>query len=405
MTTFSYTAIPVARAAARLVSGRRAAPDERALRDDLRAQGLIAIDVRPVSPIDALRAALSSDRPRRSDSVWLFQTLRAMLSGKVPIESAITTMQELAPSARLARVCADIRESLRGGATLADAIARKPGLASAQHLALLRTGEQSGRLDHVVSLIDHSISTTEKTRRTLTSRLIYPLILLVAAILAVWFLATFVIPRFAGTLEALGGSIPTPTRITLLVAKAGVWVIPPLLVAAVAAWMFRAAILTPQIRRRIDEVVLRLPVLGTLSWSRQAGVITDVIATMIEGGGDVLAAMDQAHEVVSSPVIAQRLAAARQAVREGADLGEALHDQAVLPPLLSAMVRAGSRSGDLAPALRRASDAAVQTQDVLSSRLMVLLEPAVILFLAATVGWVVYSLIVGMLAMNEAAAG
>jgi len=405
MTTFSYTAIPIARAAARLVSGRREAPDERALRDDLRAQGLIAIDVRPVSPIDALRAALSSDRPRRSDSVWLFQTLRAMLSGKVPIESAITTMQELAPSPRLARVCADIRESLRGGATLADAIAKKPGLASPQHLALLRTGEQSGRLDHVVTLIDHSISSSEKTRRTLTSRLIYPLILLVAAILAVWFLATFVIPRFAGTLEALGGSIPTPTRITLVVAKAGVWVIPPLLVGAVAAWMFRAAILTPQIRRRIDELVLRLPVLGTLSWSRQAGVITDVIATMIEGGGDVLAAMDQAHEVVSSPVIAQRLAIARQAVREGADLGEALHDQGVLPPLLSAMVRAGSRSGDLAPALRRASDAAVQTQDVLSSRLMVLLEPAVILFLAATVGWVVYSLIVGMLAMNEAAAG
>lgn len=405
MTTFSYTAIPVARAAARLVSGRREAPDERALRDDLRAQGLIAIDVRPVSPIDALRAALNSDRPRRGDSVWLFQTLRAMLSGKVPIESAITTMQELAPSVRLARVCDDIRESLRGGATLADAIAKKPGLASAQHLALLRTGEQSGRLDHVVTLIDHSISTTEKTRRTLTSRLIYPLILLVAAILAVWFLATFVIPRFAGTLEALGGSIPVPTRITLVVARAGVWVIPPLLVGAAAAWMFRAAILTPRIRRRIDELVLRLPVLGTLSWSRQAGVITDVIATMIEGGGDVLAAMDQAHEVVSSPVIAQRLATARQAVREGADLGEALHDQGVLPPLLSAMVRAGSRSGDLAPALRRASDAAVQTQDVLSSRLMVLLEPAVILFLAATVGWVVYSLIVGMLAMNEAAAG
>lgn len=401
MTQFAYTAVPLQSASGGLITGRAEAADERALRDDLRKRGLVAVEVRAVRLADAVRAAMNRNRLRRSDSVWFFQTLRMLLGGAVPIESAITTMHDLAPNPRLRGACADVREKLRAGASLADAVAARPGLASAQHLALLRSGHESGRLAHVVALIDASIGTGERIRRTLAGRLIYPAILLIAAIGAVWFLATFVIPKFAGTLEALGGVLPLSTRATLVAARVMVWTGPPMLVVLVALYLLRGSLLSPRLRADLSRMMMRLPIIGGLIWHAQAAVITDTLATMIEGGGDVLAGLGQAQEVVSSPAVAERLSAARKKVREGADLGQAFSEERVIPPMISAILQVGIRGGDLVGGLRRCTQACLERQERATERLLVLMEPAVILLMAGAVGWVVYSLVMGMLAMND----
>jgi general secretion pathway protein F len=401
MTQFSYTAVGLQSASGGLVAGRAEAEDERALRDDLRKRGLVAVDVRPVHLVDALRASLSRDRPRRSDSVWFFQTLRMLLGGSVPIESAMTTMHDLAPNPRLKRACAEVREKLRSGTSLADAVQASAGLASVQHLALLRAGHESGRLSHVVALIDASVASGERIRRTLTGRLIYPAILLVAAIGAVWFLATFVIPKFAGTLEALGGELPLSTRMTLVGARVMVWVGPPLIAGLVALYFMRGSLLSAKSKADLSRLLMRTPVVGGLIWHGQGAVITDTLATMIEGGGDVLAGLGQSQDVVSSPAIAERLAAARKKVREGIDLGQAFAQEKVLPPLIGAVLQVGIKGGDLVGGLRRCTQACVERQERATERLLVLMEPAVILVMAISVGWVVYSLVMGMLAMND----
>jgi general secretion pathway protein F len=403
MTRFAYTAVPISSASGALISGRAEASDELALRSDLRRKGLVAIEVRPVSLLDALRAggAGGRDRIRKSDGAWFFQTLRLLLAGAVPIEGAMGTMTELAPNPRLRRACGDVREKLRGGASLADAVAAVPNLAAAQHLALLRSGHESGRLAHVVALIDQSISTSQRIRRTVTGRLIYPAILLVVAVLAVWFLATFVIPRFAETLEGMGATLPWPTAATLVTARTLVWVIPPLLVLAGLAAIFRDSWLGPPARARLAQIVLRTPILGPLVWNGQGAVVADVLATMVEGGADVVKGLDQAYEVISSPAVAERLGRARTEVREGTDLGQAFSRHAVLPPLPAAVLQVGVKGGDLVGGLRRASEQCVEAQQRLTERLLTLLEPAVILVMAGAVAWVAYAMVAGMLAMND----
>jgi type II secretory pathway component PulF len=402
MTRFAYSAIPIERSGAGLVAGRREASDETSLRDALRSEGLIAVDVRPERLVDALRAQMHPDRLRKADGVWFFQTLALLLENQVPIESAISTLEELAPHARIGRACAEIRKALRSGASLDEAVEAQHGLASAQHVALLRSGLESGRLDHVVKLIDESLSTRARIRRTVIGRLLYPMILLAAAIVVVWFLAVRVIPRFAETLTSLGGVLPWPTQFTLTLAEFLAWGVPALFVAGVIGIAARGAILTPRIRTTLSRLALRIPVLRSLVWNMHAAVITDVLASILSGGGDVLAALTQAHEVVSSPAIGARLAEARAQVREGAELGEAFARAEVLPPVASAVVRSGMKGGDLVGALRRATRLCVESQEVLTQRLLTLMEPAVILILAGAVGWVVYSLVVGMLAITDA---
>lgn len=401
MTRFAYKAIPTGRGGAGVIDGALDAPDEGALRERLRGQGLIPIEIKVVGGMAGLRQSLTRSGLRRADAAWFFRTLHMLLAGKAPIESALSTMHELAPRDRVREACGQVRESLRSGESLADAVEKTPGLADRHHLALLRVGHESGRLEHTVALIERSIDTREHIRRTVTGRLVYPAILVVVAIIAVWLLASFVIPRFAETLADVGATLPLSTRITLAASKWLIWIMPLLLIGGAALASLRSISLPPVWRARIDRLSLRAPIVGSLIWHGQGAVLTDTLATMIEGGGDVLDGLEQSARALKSTTLRDRLNAARGRVREGDDLGKALTDLEVVPPIAAAVVQIGIRSGDLVGALRRASRVCLEKQEELTGRLLTLMEPAVILILAGVVGWVIYSLIAGILTVND----
>jgi len=401
MTQFSYKAIQMSGGSSATITGTREAPDERTLRDELRAGGLIVIDARPVRITDALRAQFAHSRPRRRDAVWFFQTLSVLMRGKVPIESALTTMRDLAPTPRQREVCDGVRDRLRSGELFADAVASVPGLAQTHHVALLRSAGEAGALDRAVQLIDESLSRAGELRRMLVGRLIYPAVLLCAALLVVWGLSALVIPKFAQQLTDLGGELPWPTRVTVGAADALVWAVPALVVGGAVLFGLRSRILTPGARRALSRAALRLPIVRDLVWRQQAALICDMLATMLSGGGDLLEGLSQARRVASSPEIGERLERAHAEVREGKNLGQALRAHDVLPPLELAMLQTGLESGDLVGGLRRATETSLQRQDELTQRLMTLFEPAVILVLFGLVAWVVYALVAGMISMND----
>lgn len=395
-----------------LARGEREAADEYALRATLKGEGLIAMEVKPVGMGDALRAAASGItgsgsgsasgvRASGADAAWFFQTLAMLLKHHVPIESALTTMDELAPVPRIRRHCAVVRDALRSGVGPADAVARVPGLAQPQHLALLRSAQESGRLDHAAALIDRSIAASARVRRAILSGLFYPAILASVSLIVLWFLATFVIPRFAETLQSLGGTLPWQTQFTLDAASVLVWVVPVLALCGIGAFATRAAWMTTARRRALHATLLRLPIFGQFLWNGQGAMVCETMATMLEGGSDALSALAQARSVATSPVIADRLDKARKSAREGVELGEAFKTNAVLPPTAQAVMRIAMRAGDLGGGLRQAATLCADQQDRLTQRLLAVMGPAVIVLMAVCVGWVVWSLVSGMMALNE----
>jgi len=402
VTQFAYTAIPLTGGGASSVTGQAQANDERTLREQLRAQGLVLVEARPVRLIDALRAMLSGNAPRRADGAWFFATLSQLLAGKVPVESAVQTMGELAPNARLGTLCATLRDGLRSGESFADAIASVEGLTRPAHLALLRAGQSSGKLEHSVALVDRSISSSAELRRSIGGKLAYPIVLMLASVVSLWVLSTYVIPKFAESLATVGQELPLSTRVTLALADWLVWGVPMLVIAGIVAIALKDQLLNDRAKRAIAEWALKLPIVGGLIAHQESAVACDLTATMLEGGGDLISGLEQASGAMGNRVIRERLDRARAMVREGKDLGEALKETEVLPPMVSAVVTLGTRTGDLTGALRRATQMSMDHSQRTVQRLLMLMEPGVILFLGGTVGWVVYSLIAGMLAMNDA---
>ena len=400
MAQFTYRALN-ATAAGQVTSGALEEQSEAAVRAALRERGLIPLDVRPANALAPLAERFSKGRLRPADQEWFFQTLNTLMQARLPVDAAAATIEEIAPKPRLAEAAASVRAALMSGADLADAVSRVKGLADERTSAVLRVGMASGKLDHALDLIDRSMRTRSEIRRTITGKLTYPVILFTGSVVAVWFLATFVIPRFAETLTNAGADLPFSTRFTLFASQHAAWVVPLIALAIIAVAVTRPWRRVPGLSERLDAWTLGLPVIGPLRWNGQSVMIADTLATVVEGGGEVVPALGHARAAVGSSTVRARLDAASKAVREGVDLGEALSRHHVLPPMSAALVRIGMRSGGLVEALRSVVRTSLEQQQASTQRLLTLMEPATIIVLGGMVGWIVYSLISGMLAVNE----
>jgi len=397
---FTYRALNAA-AAGQVSTGALDEPDLEAARAALRAKGLVPIDVRPANALEPLLEALSPDRLRPADQEWFFETLHTLIEAKLPVDEAVATIEEIAPRERLAETARRVRSALMSGSDLAAAVSRVRNLADERTVAVLRVGMESGRIAHALELIARSMRTRREIRATVGSKLTYPLILFAASVLAVWFLATFVIPRFAETLTAAGAELPVATRITLVASQHAVWAVPTVALVFTAVAVARPWKRIPGLADKLDELTLRMPIVGPLRWNAQAVTVADTLATVVEGGGEIVPALRHAADAVRSPILRARIEAASKAVREGRDLGDAISANRVLPPMSAALVRVGMRSGGLVEALRTAVRTSLDAQQAITARLLTLMEPATIVFLGAAVAWIVYSLIAGMLAINE----
>jgi len=400
MTEFAYKAAS-AHAPER---GRIDAADVAAARRALRERGLVPLEVRPVAAGERLRAGLGSRSSLRAhDRIWFFRTLERFLSRGAPLEEGAAAAEDLASTAARTDAAKRVLERLRQGDSLADACAAVPGLVGSRHAAILRVGHASGRLGRSVAIVADSLDNAAALKRKIIGQMIYPAVVLVAAMACVWILAALVVPSIAEQLAALDAELPRPTQITLAGARVFVWVAPVvilLIVGGVLAW--RRGVVSPEFKARVARALWRVPLWRDLVWNARAAAAAETIATLLEGGGELLEGLDLAKDAMGDPVMEDRLGSARSRIREGADPAKALAEEDVFPREPAAVLQIGSRAGDLTGGLTSAAEACAEQRDALAARLTTLINPAVMLLMGTIVGWLFYSLLAGMLAINDA---
>ncbi len=409
MTEFAYKAAP-ARAAAAAQRGRIDAKDAASARHLLRERGLVPLEVRPVALAERFRlggdrAHASARRLTAADRVWFFRTLDRFLSRNASLEEAVRASVDLARTPALRSAAETVLEELRQGRSLAEACETAGRLAPKRHAALLRVGHASGRLPRAAALAARSLESAAALRRQIIGQLIYPGVVLATSFVCVWILAAVVVPRIAEQLEALGAELPAATRWTLAGTRAFIWAGPVVflaIAAAVLAW--RRGAIPERTRTRVRRLAWRLPVWRELVWSARGGVAAETISTLLEGGGELLEGLELAREAVGDPVLEERLDRARKRIREGGDAATVIAEEGVLPPEPAAIALIGSRSGDLAGGMQAAAQACAEQRETLAGRLATMINPVVMLAMGAVVGWLFYSLLTGMLAVNDAGA-
>ncbi|MBI4607405.1 MAG: type II secretion system inner membrane protein GspF [Candidatus Rokubacteria bacterium] len=398
MPVFTYTA---ADTAGRRVSGRLDAKDEIAAVVHLQAQRLFPLDVREArEEAPGWRWGLPGISTRELQSFT--QQLATLLTAGVELDRALAIQTELTHNRNFRRIIAQVRESVQGGSSLAEALARHPRVFSRLYVSMVSAGEAGGVLEQLLARLATFLAGVQELKDYLVTSLIYPVFLAVVGTSTVTLLLVFVLPQFTTIFQAMGGTLPLPTQILLGVSgflTAYWWLVAGGLAAAVVG--ARQFVATPGGGLAWDRLKLRLPLVGVLLQKTEVARWARTLGTLVESGIPFFQATRIVKETVGNRVIAQAMDSVAEGVKKGAGIAVPLRESGVFPPLAIHMISVGEESGRLEEMLLRVAEAYDTEVRTGVKRLISLLEPIMIVAMGIVVGLVVISILLAIFSIND----
>jgi len=379
----------VADATGRVYVEREAAESEQDARRKLGERGLLVYSVSAGGGLVAqVVPALRSQRRRTisgSDFLIFNQQFVTLVRAGLPILKALDLLAERAGAERLRPVLRAVRDRVKEGATLSEAFEQQGSFDRVYTTSLL-AGERSGNLAGVLDSYIGYQRVTSGFRKRLLAALVYPAILMFAASGILTYVTTFVIPRFAQLYAELEVELPTITVVVTRLATdyrlevLGTVALAVLLVFFVSLWSR-----TDRGGYTVDRLTLRMPVIGNIWIKFQVAQLCRTLATLLQGGIPLVSALETAGGAVRSRLFSEALGASAESVRQGQPLSASLAGTRLLPPLALEMVEVGEASGSLAPMLGSVADFYEEEVNTRLSTLVAVIEPAILIFMAAVV--------------------
>lgn len=385
------------------VDGVMEAPDARAVVERLHKEAYYPIRVAPHGDRRGFFPLGVSSRVRQRDLLALTQQLATLFEAGLPLDRALSILQELADGARVKAIVTDLLHSVRGGASFSEALAKHhPRPFSRLYINMVRAGEKGGVLEVSLRRLAEFLEARAAFNEAVLSALAYPLVITTVGAGAIVFLMTFVIPRFASIFQDLGQTIPLPTQI-LLTISAGLqtywWVGALLALGAVLGWRVWTA--SPEGRRAADQILLGLPLVGPLTMKVETARFARTLGTMLRSGVPVLGAMGVVGDMMSNQAVGLAVSRLAEGVKRGGTIATGMQQHGAFPPLAIHMVRVGEETGRLEEMLLKVADTFETDVRTDLRRVLGLLEPAIILLMGVLVAFIVVAMLLAIFSINE----
>jgi general secretion pathway protein F len=335
------------------------------------------------------------------DREFFLRQLGVLLKAGIPLDRAITLIAAQSP-APLSEVLEDLRTSIREGASLNRAMARRPEHFSESFRSLIAAGENAGSLVTVVGRVADAMQANQQLKQGIAAALAYPLIVTAVALMVVVMLMSYVVPQIVTVLDQQAGELPLLTRMLIVLsAFLSQWGWSLLLLVLAGALAFVVALRRfPKLRTALDRSLLGLPLMGPLLLSYASSQFAATLAISLAGGVSLMRALDNAAAVVGNRHLSQQLRLAATYVREGAELGRSLSSMGGFPPVLVTLIGIGERSGDLPRMLELAADQLTVDLRRKTALLTTFLEPALILIMGVVVLLIVLAVMTPLIEIN-----
>ncbi len=371
------------------------APDPESAISILQGRDLVVISVseQKLGPATIGTGKTYHKSVKASDLVIFARSLAAMTEAGLPLLRALEIVGDQARSRRLGSAIGDMVRDIRGGSSFRDAIAKHPTIFSAFWVSLVETGEASGQLTNGLEQIAIHLEKSGVIHRKVISAMIYPLILMGVATVAILIFMLKIIPTFATLYQGLGSNLPLITRIVIGVCDFLTKFFPLVVGFCVLGWFsFSFYINTPVGRWQFDKLKLRLPLFGTLLQSVVAQRFSSNLGTLLKAGVPILHALDISIATCNNKVVASVLENMRSGVREGRPLAEPLSRTDIFPPMVSQMIAVGEQTGKLSTMLDEVAHYYEEQVNTAVDRLTAMLEPIMLIGMGLVIGILVVSM-------------
>jgi type IV pilus assembly protein PilC len=397
--TFAFRAMDVAGAA---TAGEVEAESKAQVTEQLRQRGLIVLDVseknEPFKIEDVFRRWKGVDM--RELAIFSRQFATLVASG-MPMLRTLHTLEEQTQDNRIKEATAGLRADVESGSTLEQGMERHPEVFDRLYRAMVRSGEESGRLEDALDRVAFQVEKTDALRRQVKSAMMYPALVFSFAMVALVAIVAFVIPVFAGIFEELAednpeesSALPLPTQVCVAASDAitGYWfvILPALVVSAVLFFKWKR---TDRGKELWDRFLLRLPFkigdviqkVALARWSR-------TFAGGVSAGVPILQSIKLTGDTAGNVVIEKAMEDVYAAAKRGGALAGPIERNPIFPPMVGHMVAVGEETGQLEHMLSKIADFYETEVDAKIKALTSLIEPLMIVFVGGVVGFIVIAM-------------
>ncbi len=370
-------------------------------RSRLTDRGLFIYWVRPRKALSLEGLFQRRTRAVRSNDFLIFnQQFTTLIKAGLPILKALDLLAERTAAPRLRPVLSDVRQQVRDGALLSEAVAAQ-GIFPVVYTSSLLAGEKSGNLSGVLDQYINYQKTSGGLRKRLVGVLIYPIILMIVATSILTYLVTYVIPRFAELYRYMNTKLPTPTVILIALVtgfKAYLLVFVAIVLAGATAGFLWTR--TGQGALWFDRVKLKLPKLGDVWVKFQVTQFARTLSTLLAGGTPLVAALETAAGSMRSKLMGGAVAEAARKVREGQPLSASLAGTKLMPSLAVDMIEVGEESGALAEMLASVAEFLEDEVNTKLTTLISIIEPTILVVMGCVIAFILIALYLPLFSMS-----
>jgi type IV pilus assembly protein PilC len=363
------------------------------LRQSLEDQGFFVFELKK-KPLQFLwDKGIARKKIDNRELISFNQELLVLIKSGMPIIQALDVILERDSKSKLQEILQEVREDIKGGASLSDTFEKHPQAFSHLYVASIRAGERTGDLPLTIRRFIAFLKRMEGFRKKVISALIYPAILLTLATVVVTVLLVYVVPIFSQIFADVGSQLPLPTRMligfTTLLKKS----LPLVIVSVViGVALFRRWLKTAGGRYTVDQLVLRIPYLGALMTQYAVAGFTRTLGTILGSGIPIVESLKMAVGTLNNKVLERKLLLAVGRVEEGTSLVTALEGVRLMPPLALRMLGVGETTGALEEMLADISEYFEEEIDRQLHVLTTAIEPAILIVTGIIIGLIIVTL-------------
>ena len=336
---------------------------------------------------------LKREKVRLKDLAVYSRQLSVLIDAELPLIQSLGILEEQQKNTYFRNVIKTVKEDVEAGSTLNQAKRKHPKAFDDLYCNLIASGEQSGSLDIMLRRLSEFIEKVVRLRAKVKQAMIYPVAIVIFAIVVAIFLLWKVIPVFASIFRDLGAELPfltaTVIKLSEFVEKNIIFVFIGL-VALI--FLFRYYRNTKQGRWTTDRLVLKMPLIGKLLYKVAMTRVTRTLATLISGGVPMLEALKITSTTAGNVLIEAEIVEARKLVSEGKTMSESFKQAGRFPTMMLQMINVGEATGTLDEMLSKLANFYDEEVDNAVSALLSILEPILLIFVGGIVGGLVISM-------------
>lgn len=384
-------------------NGLMAAENEIGVANFIRSKGWFVVEIKEKKETSISFDLSKFKKVSVGDLAIYTRQFSAMIDAGLPLVNTLNILEQQTLNPKLKLATAEVYKAVQNGESLSKAMAKHSQIFPQLMVSMVEAGEVGGVLDTVMQRLAGQFEKDQKMNAKVKGAMTYPVVVLCVAFLIVTGIITFILPNFARMFEDIGVQLPLPTRILMGLSSffAQYWWLMLFLLGG-AIFGFGRWASTETGKRRIDEIMLRLPLFGELVRKVAIARFSRTLGTLLQGGVGIIQALDVVKRVAGNYVIANAIAGAQVSIKEGQGLTAPLKESKVFTPMALQMMAIGEETGSLDRLLEKVADMFENEVDEVVGGLSKIIEPLLMVFLGGIIGGIVLAIFMPMFEIMNA---